>query len=184
MNKNFIPSQTKQAGATLIVSLLILLVMTLLGVTAMQTNILEEKMSGNSKDVSLSLQAAEAALREAEAYVETIVSPSAAFDGNTTGLYPNGTNVDVYADATWDPTTATCDSCIIYGSDITNVTTRPRYIIELTGEIGSATTDINVSGYGESSGAGTINSFRVTARGTGGSDSTVTLLQAYYAKRF
>jgi len=178
MNKNFIPSQTKQAGATLIVSLLILLVMTLLGVTAMQTNILEEKMSGNSKDVSLSLQAAEAALREAEAYVETIVSPAAAFDGNTAWLYPDGTNVDVYADATW--TTARSYQT----GNITNITTRPKYVIELTGEIGSATTDINVKGYGESSGSGAVNSFRVTARGTGGSDSTVTLLQAYYAKRF
>ena len=179
MNKNITQPQTKQTGATLIVSLLILLVMTLLGVTAMQTNILEEKMSGNSKDVSLSLQAAEAALREAEAYVETIVSPAAAFDGNTAWLYPDGTNVDVYADATW--TTARSYQT----GNITNITTRPKYVIELTGEIGEATTDINIDGgYTDSSGAGTVKSFRVTARGTGGSDSTVTLLQAYYAKRF
>lgn len=181
MNKYFIPPQTKQTGATLIVSLLILLVMTLLGVTAMQTNILEEKMSGNSKDMSLSLQAAEAALREAEDYVDAIVSPAAAFDGNTPGLYPDGTNVDVYADSTWWLNDA---NTIEYGSAITNVSTKPRYIIELTGEIGSSTTDVNINNYGESSGAGTVNSFRVTARGTGGSDSTVTLLQAYYAKRF
>lgn len=178
MNKEITLTYKKQTGATLIVSLLILLVMTLLGVTAMQTNILEEKMSGNSKDMSLSLQAAEAALREAEAYVETIVSPAAAFDGSTDWLYPDDTNVDVYADATW--TTARS----YQAGDITNVTTRPKYIIELVGEIGDATTDINVTGYGESSGAGSVNSFRVTARGTGGSNDTVTLLQAYYAKRF
>ena len=178
MHKKNIPTAQQQTGATLIVSLLILLVMTLLGVTAMQTNILEEKMSGNSKDVSLSLQAAEAALREAEAYVETIVSPAAAFDGTTAWLYPDNTNVDIYADATWNTARN------YQGGAITNVTTNPKYVIELVGEIGSATTDININGYGESSGAGAVNSFRVTARGTGGSDSTVTLLQAHYAKRF
>lgn len=178
MSKYNTSLQTKQTGATLIVSLLILLVMTLLGVTAMQTNILEEKMSGNSKDISLSLQAAEAALREAEAYIETIVSPAAAFDGSTDWLYPDDTNVDVKADATW--TTARTYQT----GDITNVTTRPKYIIELYGEIGSASTDINISGYGESSGTANVSGFRVTARGTGGSNETVTMLQSYYAKAF
>jgi len=178
MNRHTIPLQTKQAGATLIVSLLILLVMTLLGVTAMQTNILEEKMSGNSQDVSVSLQAAEAAMREAEDYIETIVSPAAAFDGSTAWLYPDGTNVDVKADATWE-TARTYQT-----GDIANVTTRPKYIIELFGEIGDATTDVNISGYGESSGIANVNSFRITTRGTGGSNETVTMLQTYYAKGF
>jgi len=178
MNRYNTPPQTKQTGATLIVSLLILLVMTLLGVTAMQTNILEEKMSGNSQDVSLSLQAAEAAMREAEDYVETIVSPAAAFDGSTEWLYPDDTNVDVKADATW-ATARTYQT-----GDIANVTTRPKYIIELHGEIGSASTDVNISGYGESSGTANISGFRVTARGTGGSNETVTILQSYYAKAF
>jgi len=178
MHKENIPTAQQQTGATLIVSLLILLVMTLLGVTAMQTNILEEKMSGNSKDVSLSLQAAEAALREAEAYVETIVSPAAAFDGTTAWLYPDGNNIDIYAAATWNTARS------YQTGDITGVTTRPKYFIELYGEIGSASTDININGYGESSGTANISGFRVTARGTGGSNETVTILQSYYAKAF
>ena len=178
MNRHSSQPYARQGGATLIVSLLILLVMTLLGVTAMQTNILEEKMSGNSQDVSLSLQAAEAALREAETYIETIVSPTAAFDGSTEWLYPDNTNVDVSADATWA-------TARIYQTDnIANVTTRPKYIIEYVGTITTENTDVNISGYGESSGASKVNGFRVTAKGTGGSDSTVTLLQTYYTKPF
>ena len=172
-----IKQQNKQTGAALIVSLMMLLVMTIIGVTSMQTNIVEERMAGNSRDMALSLQAAEASLRKAEADIEAIVSPAAAFDGTTDWLYPNGSNVDVYANATW--TTANP-----YGTNITNITSQPKYIIELVGEIGSATTDVNINGYGESSGAGTVNSFRITARGTGGSDNAVTLLQSYYAKRF
>ena len=181
MNRQIKQPQTKQSGATLIVSLLILLVMTLLGVTAMQTNILEEKMAGNDKDRSLSLQAAEATLRFAEAEIEAIVSPAAVFDGGTAGYYPDDDDVivDVFAAATWSAANSA------EHTDYTaNVTSSPRYIIELIGDIGTATVDPNINNYGESSGSGTVNSFRITARGTGGSDDTVTLLQAHYAKRF
>ena len=178
MNKQHKQTLHKQKGATLIVGLLILLVMTLLGITAMQTNILEEKMSGNSRDVNLSLQAAESALREAETYVDTIVSPAAAFDGTTEWLYPDNTNVDVFADATW------ATARLFQGASIANVTTQPKYFIEYVGEIGDGGVDINVTGYGESTGAGNIHSFRVTARGTGASDDTTTILEAYFGKRF
>lgn len=169
----------RQRGAALIISLLILLVMTIIGVTAMQTNILEEKMAGNDRDIALSLQAAEAALRAAEAEIETIVSPAAAFDGNTAGYYPSGSYPDVFDEDTW-----AVGSSIGYGGEFPHVTSQPRYIIELMGEIGTSTNDVNLGGYGETSGLGTVNSFRITARGTGGSDNTATFLQAYYAKRF
>ena len=169
----------KQTGAALIVSLMMLLVMTLLGVSAMQTNILEEKMAGSGRDISLSLQAAETALREAEAYAESIVSPAAAFSGGTAWLYAPGSSPDVSRAAT------TWDTARSYASTtIDNVGTAPKYIIEQTSDIGGATNDINLTGYGESSGVGTLKSFRVTARGTGGSDTTVTILQSYYSKRY
>lgn len=174
---NPIPHQ-KQRGAALIVSLMMLLVMTIIGVSSMQTNILEEKMANNNRDISLSLQSAEAAQREAEAYIETIVSPAAAFDGTTHWLYPDNSDPDVYAEATWNTARS------YQGGDITNVTTRPKYIIELIGTIGSATTDVNINGYGESSGSGDVNSFRITTRGTGKSNDTVTMIQTYYARRF
>ena len=55
-----------QSGAVLIVSLIMLLLLTLIGVTAMQTTSLEEKMAGNLRDKNLAFQAAESALRAAE----------------------------------------------------------------------------------------------------------------------
>lgn len=58
-----------QRGATLIISLLILLVMTLIGVTAIQTTTMEEKMAGNMRDQNLAFQAAEAALRAGEGWM-------------------------------------------------------------------------------------------------------------------
>ena len=55
----------RERGAVLIVTLLFLVVLTMLGVTAMTSTTMEERMAGNTRDASLALQAAEAALRDA-----------------------------------------------------------------------------------------------------------------------
>jgi type IV pilus assembly protein PilX len=60
---------SEQRGAVLIVSLIFLLLLTLIGTTAMRTTTLQERMAGNSRDVNLSLQAAESALRAGESWV-------------------------------------------------------------------------------------------------------------------
>ncbi|MCK5832023.1 MAG: pilus assembly PilX N-terminal domain-containing protein [Methylococcales bacterium] len=48
-----------QKGAVLVVSLLFLLIMTILGVSTMSTNVLEEKMVGNSRQLRIAFQAAD-----------------------------------------------------------------------------------------------------------------------------
>lgn len=57
----------RQRGVALVVVLILLLVMTLLGLASLRGTLMEERMSAGSYDRSLSFQAAEAALREAEA---------------------------------------------------------------------------------------------------------------------
>jgi len=59
-------SNGTQRGSALIISLVILLVLTLIGITGMQTTVLEEKMSGNFRDKNIAFQAAESAMRDAE----------------------------------------------------------------------------------------------------------------------
>lgn len=61
-----IPATGTQAGAALVTGLIFLVILTLLGVTAMQTSTMEERMSGNARDRNIAFQAAEAALRDAE----------------------------------------------------------------------------------------------------------------------
>ena len=56
----------RQGGAALVVGLILLVVITLVGVGAMQTTTLQEKMAGNLRDSNLSFQAAEAVLRNCE----------------------------------------------------------------------------------------------------------------------
>lgn len=59
-------------GVTLVVSLLFLLLLTILGVTAMNTSGLQEKMAGNLRDQDAALQAAESALRGGEEAMSTL----------------------------------------------------------------------------------------------------------------
>lgn len=59
-------SASSQAGAALVTGLIFLVILTLLGITAMQTSTMEERMSGNARDRNIAFQAAEAALRDAE----------------------------------------------------------------------------------------------------------------------
>ena len=169
----------RQHGAVLIISLMLLAIMTLIGVTSMHTTIMQEKMTGNSRDLMLAFQAAEAVIKDAENYIEnTLVSPTAAFDGTTDGLYNESSNPDIYAAATWA-------TAVTYSEGgFSSVTTQPKYIIELGGSMDTAADDINVGGYGESTGSATLSAFRITARGTGGTDNTVILLQSNYARVF
>lgn len=60
------PLRGQQRGAVLVVSLLLLLVMTLLGLGASQSTRLQERMAGNQRDLEVALQSAEAGLRAAE----------------------------------------------------------------------------------------------------------------------
>lgn len=70
------PSFPNQHGMALIMALVILLILTILGVTAMTTSSLEEKMSGNTQEQNRAFQAAESGINK------VLVDPNA--------LVPNG----------------------------------------------------------------------------------------------
>ena len=53
---------SRQGGAALIMSLMILLILTILGVTAMGTSSLEEKMAGNTQEMTRAFEVAESGL--------------------------------------------------------------------------------------------------------------------------
>jgi type IV pilus assembly protein PilX len=55
----------RQRGAALILSMVILLILTILGISAMGTASLEEKMSGNTQEATRAFQAAESGLNDA-----------------------------------------------------------------------------------------------------------------------
>ncbi len=81
-----------ESGAALIVALIMLLLITIVGVSAMQTTTMEEKMAGNLRDRHVAFQAAEAALREGEAYAEDNF-PSVDGNSGTITVSINGNDV-------------------------------------------------------------------------------------------
>jgi len=150
----------------LFVSLIMLLVLTVIGVTAMQTTTLEEKMAGNLRDQTLAFQAAEAALREGETWLSTQPAepvPALGCSAYSTTYQLNACGI---LDSTlWDDTPP-----ILYrtydtvAKPLQKVATAPRYLIEYHSFIKDSLT---TGQQGDETGRVT---FRATARGTGGSN--------------
>lgn len=68
---------TNQQGAILVVSMMLLLMLTIIGVTAMNVVTIEERMAGNMRDANIAFQGAEAALRDGEAFLAPLASEPA-----------------------------------------------------------------------------------------------------------
>lgn len=80
INKSPPARHTRQHGVALIVSLIVLLLLTLIGISAMNSTILQDRMSGNASDRSVAFQAAAAAARRGEERVRNAQLPSASGD--------------------------------------------------------------------------------------------------------
>lgn len=168
-----------QSGAVLIISLFILLIMTLVGITSMSTTSLEEKMAGNMRDKNIALQSTEAALEDGEGWLASLGAEPA--DATSCGSPP----CDVWAlnilpsladqSASWWQTNARQYGTA--GKDISEVNTDPYYVVEAQAYV----RDNLDSGQNPPTGR---NFYRVTARGTGGSDDAQAVLQSTYVKRF
>lgn len=118
--------RSSQSGVALVVGLVLLLVLTLYGVTAMRSAMLEERMTNNTQDLQIAFQYAEAALREGELLLQQPTLP--AFDGSD-GLHtfqPPTTNTFV---PLWQDGAATWRSATLSGDAALNLA-RAEYLIE------------------------------------------------------
>jgi type IV pilus assembly protein PilX len=170
-----------QTGAALVVSLLILLVMTVIGVSSMQTTNLEEKMASNTRDRQQAFEAAEGALRNAEDFIDTSVAVTANFDTDgSDGLYDNS------AQELWKTISWTVGSDALeytgYSSTYSYGAQAPRYIIEHYGTADSSGDKYNLGGYGTGAGGGDVEMFRISVRGTGANGLSPVFLQSSYGK--
>lgn len=173
-----------ERGAALIMALIILLISTLLGVAAMNTTVLEEKMAGNTKDRNLAFQAAETALLAGEQWVNNLLSKPY-FPDNNNGLYQpyscaGGAEIPVWDCANWSATSVGA-GVFIYAGGLQKVKSPPKYIVEDMGEIpeegGSKKRPSDYRGIGN-----TV--MRITGRGTGGTDNAVVMVQSTFSRPF
>jgi len=175
----------QQHGAVLVMSLLMLFVLTLIGVSSISTTTMEEKMSGNSRNRHLALQAAETAISDAERFIkDNVNNPVAQFTNlGTNGLYNLGygpTTTDA-TDKTWWPGA----NKRTYGAAIQDLSAAPEYTIEYLGETTEeSASDGNILGGEEGAGSGgSIHTFRITVRGTGLTTNSAVVIQSHFGKR-
>lgn len=170
-------TRKKQQGVTLIISLLILVMMTLIGTTTIRTTTMEERMAGNMRDHNLAFQAAESSLRDGEALVDGLVNTND-FDGSN-GLFGDGQSEpgSLFSVATWD-----ANSYGYTGAALDKLASQPRYMVKIVKCSQGDTETLNVEGYGrrELGTGGAI--FRITGRGTGGSDQSQVVLRSNYGR--
>jgi Tfp pilus assembly protein PilX len=107
------PPVPAQRGAVLIVGLVILLVITLLGITGQQHTVLQERMAGNMRQDNIALQAAEAALTAGLAYVDEEDAPIVGTNSGTAFVWTGCTVADSSAESTGTPAASesTNDPC-------------------------------------------------------------------------
>lgn len=117
-----------ERGATLVVVLILLLVMTILGLAALRGTLLEERMSANMLDRSLGFQAAESALREGEAVAAAIATPPTG-SGCTNGIcgIPNAALADRWRSAAFTGWRSATDS-------LGSLPAPAEFIVEFMGE--------------------------------------------------
>lgn len=191
----------KQSGAVLIVSLVILIIMTIIGLAAIRTSGMQEKMTSNIIDRQLAFQAAEFALRNGENAINMLViepepktspAPSDIIkiwteDGD---IDPDLTNAQNW----WQEPNRNLNWWQANGEPIANVgfstdagdftiLEQPRYIVEYLEFVKD---DLSL-GTGVGSQSGRVY-YRITARASGagavGSTQSRVLLQSTFAKRF
>jgi type IV pilus assembly protein PilX len=158
--------QRRQRGVALVVSLILLLVATIIGLAASRGTLLQERMSANSFDRSLAFQRSESALRAAEGAITAnyLITALGGDDCSAVGCvlvptdtWSGGTN------ATWK------DVATAYDINDANTPGIPQYYIQYMGQ-GSADDEngtkqnAEFGNYGAATTPGNVAYYRVTGR--------------------
>ena len=171
----------RQQGAVLIMALLLLLVMTILGVSAMQGTAMEERMAGNAHDHNMAFQSAESGLRDAGEWLTGLAGRPLPDAGGASGINPAGSVAINSGDYAFDWAAYGMD----YGANTSNSAADfpynaavPKYVVEETAFVPDSLNPESMA-----QGAGRYY-YTVSAIGYGGTGSSEAVLQAVYEKRY
>lgn len=185
MSKSALIANNK--GSALIVALVFLLILTIVGVTAMQSTSQQETMAGNMRDHSLAFQSAEAGLN----YCLRLLQPPTTIPPNipnppgmlvrteSNSIKPEDNN-----DQTWTGLFAGSQSLYRNGSatapnppQLSGVIQDPSCIIE---DMRTAPAGLTPNPCLTDT---SLNCYRVTARGFGGRLETISIVQSDYYRK-
>ena len=161
-----------ERGAALIIALVLLLLMTVLGVTGLRTTTLQERMAGNARDSNLAFQSAEASLRAGEQLLEGAVPPFTGANGLV--LAQPGAGLATF----WNAYDWAGNSRAVTG--VAGVAANPQYVIE---ELPATLASANGSLVEGGAGVGEAGFYRITARAVGGTADAVAILQTTYRRQ-
>lgn len=170
----------------MVVGLVMVLLITIIGISAIRGSGLQESMAGNMRDRNIAFQAAESALREGEAIVAPSVKTLPAFNGaDGTGLWRDLSETPANSVIYWTKDNWTSMAREV-GLEFEDVTGSPRYVVEeIDVDIAMAArgdgSAIDVGGM-QSTGDGTF--YRITGQGFGISPDTEVILQSTYKRLF
>jgi type IV pilus assembly protein PilX len=181
------PGAARGQGFTLVTILLMMSVLAFLALGAMKVSVLQERMAGHARDRNIALQAAEAALRDAEADVLANVDSSAAFSSACTkglctapSLVSTGaSSKPIWQTLPWDAA-HTRQYGQYTGASALPVVAQPSYIVELLPNLPpEAGSSANLASQLPQE----SQVFRITVRAVGLRASTQVMLQSIYVKR-
>lgn len=179
------PVPRGERGAILVFCLIFLAVLTMMGIAAMESATLEERMSGNMRDHEVAFNAAESAMQAAEAWlVSQNTLPITSTNGSTPVWAEDSMDPDV-ADGYywWDHASINSTWWTNNGTDIDDVaqvSEQPRYVIE---EYRTVDTGQSISlGSGEVTVPRIFH--RITARGVGINPTTQAVVQSTFVQTY
>jgi type IV pilus assembly protein PilX len=162
-------SSAPQRGSALIIAMVMLLVMTLLGVTAIRNTTLQERMAGNLRDSNLAFQAAERALREGERFLRSPTLPPFTGANGLLTMHDDAGEGAFWSTYDWVGNGRTA-------AGILEVARAPLYVIE-------ELPPVPVVGGSERFGPlPDVGFYRVTAQAVGGTADAVSVLQTTYRR--
>lgn len=167
----------RQRGASLIVTLVMLGVITAIGISAFLASSSQFRMAANLQFQNVATHNAESALAQAETWIATNFADAGFVTRVSGGVYPVGTAPDPLATATvWDNTTSV--KVDLLGTQ--------RYYIELIfptpRKLPANSLSPSACGYGSNAPCPSVNLYRITARGTS-ILGTTKIVQSVFAVR-
>lgn len=165
----------RQQGSTLIICLVFLLILTMIGISSIQSSTLQEQMAGSARDYNSAFQAAEFALRAGEGYLQ---SPTLGAFTGASGRFTICSDPASTAAGCVIPSWSNKSSTgWVRQSGVENVNSQPQYIIEKYPVVvdANAPLDADVPPV-------QIEMYRVTARGFGVSENSMAVLQTTYRR--
>ena len=160
------PRVRQQVGATLVVGMVLLLLMTAISLTTLKSIKTDERLAGNLQDRTTALQAAESALREAEGDLDGLLG------------FPRKQGFYRYTDSDIpQPLQLDEQNSHVYEGVAYDVAQKPFYTIEFM-EAGFEKGQSLV--IGRRYGAERSPTYRISALGFGGSQTTRVALQSTY----